>query len=244
MLALIAAGCAGGRAGRGSSTGAAANCGSVRELGERLAGRRRHAATSPSGSRPTPAKAAPATSPTASTGCMRAPAASRAPRAPSARVVYRRLLESMHEAMAVERDGILLANARFAELCGAASPAQLVGRQLADLVHPDLRGAASPSTCAATRRANPRPRGSKSNCSRTRTAARTALEFAFTRITLRRPPGRAGRRRSRWSRAGAEPTRAAQPRRPPGKRSTRWPRACSRPTSTAASSTSTTPASS
>jgi len=51
--------------------------------------------------------------------------------------VYRRLLESMHEAMAVECDGIRLANARFAELSGAESPAQLVGRRLQDLVHPD-----------------------------------------------------------------------------------------------------------
>ena len=51
--------------------------------------------------------------------------------------VYRRLIEAMHEAVAVERDGIRLVNARFAELCGAAHPAQLVGRQLPDLVHPD-----------------------------------------------------------------------------------------------------------
>jgi len=36
--------------------------------------------------------------------------------------VMRRLLESMHEAMAVDRNGIALANARFAELCGAANP--------------------------------------------------------------------------------------------------------------------------
>ena len=39
--------------------------------------------------------------------------------------VYRRLLETMHEAMAVERDGIVLANARFAELSGFEGPAQL-----------------------------------------------------------------------------------------------------------------------
>ncbi len=51
--------------------------------------------------------------------------------------VYRRLTEAMHEGVAVDRDGIQLANARFAELCGAASPAQLTGKQLADLVHPD-----------------------------------------------------------------------------------------------------------
>ncbi len=51
--------------------------------------------------------------------------------------VYRRLLETMHEAVLVERDGIQLANARFAELCGASSPGKLFGRRLTDLVHPD-----------------------------------------------------------------------------------------------------------
>jgi diguanylate cyclase (GGDEF)-like protein/PAS domain S-box-containing protein len=51
--------------------------------------------------------------------------------------VYRRLTETMHEGVAVERDGILIANARFAELCGAASPSGLAGRALAELVHPD-----------------------------------------------------------------------------------------------------------
>ena len=35
---------------------------------------------------------------------------------------YRRLLETMTEAMLVERDGIQLANARFAELAGVANP--------------------------------------------------------------------------------------------------------------------------
>jgi diguanylate cyclase (GGDEF)-like protein/PAS domain S-box-containing protein len=52
--------------------------------------------------------------------------------------VYRRLTEAMHEGIAVDCNGIALANARFAELCGAASPAQLAGRQLVDLVHPDF----------------------------------------------------------------------------------------------------------
>ena len=52
--------------------------------------------------------------------------------------IYRRLTEAMHEGVVVDRDGIQLANARFAELCGAASPAQLIGRRLADLVHPDF----------------------------------------------------------------------------------------------------------
>jgi len=52
--------------------------------------------------------------------------------------VYRRLAEAMNEAVAVDRDGIQLANAKFAELCGVSSPAQLVGRTLAELVHPDF----------------------------------------------------------------------------------------------------------
>jgi diguanylate cyclase (GGDEF)-like protein/PAS domain S-box-containing protein len=51
---------------------------------------------------------------------------------------YRRLAEAMNEAVAIERDGIQAANARFAELCGLASPTQLVGRALPDLVHPDF----------------------------------------------------------------------------------------------------------
>jgi len=51
--------------------------------------------------------------------------------------VYRRLLETMNEAMLVERDGIQLANARFAELTGVANPGKLFGRRLADLVHAD-----------------------------------------------------------------------------------------------------------
>jgi diguanylate cyclase (GGDEF)-like protein/PAS domain S-box-containing protein len=51
--------------------------------------------------------------------------------------VYRRLLETMHEAVLVERDGIQLANARFAELCGVTNPGKLFGRRLTDLVHSD-----------------------------------------------------------------------------------------------------------
>ncbi|MFO1406330.1 MAG: EAL domain-containing protein [Steroidobacteraceae bacterium] len=51
--------------------------------------------------------------------------------------VYRRLAEAMDEGVAVERDGVQLANARFAELCGAPGPAQMIGRPLADFVHPD-----------------------------------------------------------------------------------------------------------
>lgn len=51
--------------------------------------------------------------------------------------VYRRMLETMHEALLIERDGILLANPRFAELCGLPSPTKLVGRRLDELVQPD-----------------------------------------------------------------------------------------------------------
>jgi diguanylate cyclase (GGDEF)-like protein/PAS domain S-box-containing protein len=51
--------------------------------------------------------------------------------------ILRRLLESMHEAIAVDRDGVLIANARFAAVLGATSPGDLAGRQLAGFVHPD-----------------------------------------------------------------------------------------------------------
>jgi diguanylate cyclase (GGDEF)-like protein/PAS domain S-box-containing protein len=51
--------------------------------------------------------------------------------------VFQRLNEAMHEAIAVERDGIRVANAKFAELCGASAPSQLVGRTLTELVHAD-----------------------------------------------------------------------------------------------------------
>ena len=51
--------------------------------------------------------------------------------------IYRRLLETMSEAMLVERDGIQLANARFAELAGVTNPGKLFGRRLADIVHAD-----------------------------------------------------------------------------------------------------------
>jgi diguanylate cyclase (GGDEF)-like protein/PAS domain S-box-containing protein len=54
--------------------------------------------------------------------------------------VYRRLAEAMHEAVAVERNGVQMANARFAELCGAAAPSQLIGRPLHELVHADFAG--------------------------------------------------------------------------------------------------------
>jgi diguanylate cyclase (GGDEF)-like protein/PAS domain S-box-containing protein len=52
-------------------------------------------------------------------------------------IVYRRLLETMHEALLVECHGIRLANARFAELAGVSGPSELLGRKLTDLVHQD-----------------------------------------------------------------------------------------------------------
>lgn len=100
--------------------------------------------------------------------------------------VYRRLLETMHEAMAVERGGIQLANARFAELSGAASPTQVLGRHLADLVHPDfaqlmaeslrrhLAGESAPERIEAEMR--------------TESEARPRLEFSFTQITFEGQP--------------------------------------------------------
>jgi diguanylate cyclase (GGDEF)-like protein/PAS domain S-box-containing protein len=51
--------------------------------------------------------------------------------------LLRRLLESMHEALAVECDGLVYANARFAAVLGAARPAELAGARLGALVHPD-----------------------------------------------------------------------------------------------------------
>ena len=95
--------------------------------------------------------------------------------------VYRRLLETMHEAMAVERDGIVLANARFAELSGAESPAQLVGRRLADLVHADFAPlvAGNLRRHAAGESAPPRIEAEMDS----KDGKQHRVEFAFTRIT-------------------------------------------------------------
>jgi len=53
--------------------------------------------------------------------------------------VLQRVASAMHEGLAVERDGIRLANARFADLCGAVSTTALIARPLGELVHPDYR---------------------------------------------------------------------------------------------------------
>jgi diguanylate cyclase (GGDEF)-like protein/PAS domain S-box-containing protein len=49
------------------------------------------------------------------------------------------LLSGLHEAVAVHRDGIVFANERFATLSGQSAARQLIGRSMADLVHPDYR---------------------------------------------------------------------------------------------------------
>jgi diguanylate cyclase (GGDEF)-like protein/PAS domain S-box-containing protein len=47
------------------------------------------------------------------------------------------LLGGLHEAVAVHRDCIVFANAHFASLVGETDPQRLVGKSMADLVHPD-----------------------------------------------------------------------------------------------------------
>ncbi|HEU4655358.1 MAG TPA: diguanylate cyclase, partial [Steroidobacteraceae bacterium] len=47
------------------------------------------------------------------------------------------LLEGLHEAVAVHRDTIVFANERFAVLAGAGDTDLLIGKSMADLVHPD-----------------------------------------------------------------------------------------------------------
>ena len=47
------------------------------------------------------------------------------------------LLGTLNEAVAIHRDKILFANARFAALTGAAGPRELVGHRLAQLVAPE-----------------------------------------------------------------------------------------------------------
>ena len=49
------------------------------------------------------------------------------------------LLSGLHEAVAVHRDGIVFANARFAALTGQGHEQQLIGRSMGELVHPDYR---------------------------------------------------------------------------------------------------------
>jgi PAS domain-containing protein len=85
--------------------------------------------------------------------------------------VYRRLLETMTEAMLVERDGIQLANARFAELAGVANPGSSAATWPTSSIPTTPNS--SPNTCAVMPPVKPRPRGSRSNCRRMPRAGRT-----------------------------------------------------------------------
>ncbi|HKE95715.1 MAG TPA: EAL domain-containing protein, partial [Povalibacter sp.] len=49
------------------------------------------------------------------------------------------LLGGLHEAVAVHREGIVFANERFAALSGQGQSQQLIGKSMAELVHPDYR---------------------------------------------------------------------------------------------------------
>jgi len=97
--------------------------------------------------------------------------------------VYRKLLETMNEALVIERDGIQLANARFAELCGVQSPGKLFGRRLEELVHADyaelvreyLRRHTTGQPAPARLEVELQPLGS---------GPTHRLEFSFSRTTL------------------------------------------------------------
>jgi PAS domain S-box-containing protein len=133
--------------------------------------------------------------------------------------VYRRLLETMHEAVLVERDGIQLANARFAELCGVSNPGKLFGRRLTDLVHPDYADLVG-EYLRRHAAGQPAPDRLEVELQPDAAGRKPRLELSFARTTL---DGRAA-------------TAA------PGRRSTRSPTACSPPMSKAASSMSIAPA--
>jgi diguanylate cyclase (GGDEF)-like protein/PAS domain S-box-containing protein len=100
--------------------------------------------------------------------------------------VYRRLAEAMNEAVAVERDGIQVANAKFAELCGVASPAQLVGRPLAELVHPDFAELMN-EHLRRHREGLPAPQRFEAEL-RSGGGVAPRLEFSFTRISYEGSP--------------------------------------------------------
>ena len=138
--------------------------------------------------------------------------------------IYRKLLETMHEAIVIESDGIRLANARFAELCGVDSPVELFGRRLTELVHPDfaelvgeyLRRHAAGETAPSRLEAELRTQGDMPGA---------RLEFSFTRHALRGQAGRHGRGRRDERRAPKLLARLARTR-ARGKHSIRWRRAC------------------
>ncbi len=100
--------------------------------------------------------------------------------------VYRRLAEAMNEAVAVDRDGIQLANAKFAELCGVAAPSQLVGRPLAELVHPDFAELVN-EHLRRHREGLPAPQRFEAEL-RGGGGVAPRLEFSFTRISYEGGP--------------------------------------------------------
>ncbi len=53
--------------------------------------------------------------------------------------MFDRLLEGLHEAVAVHSDVVLFSNDRFAALVGVATPTELLGRPLAEVVHSDYQ---------------------------------------------------------------------------------------------------------
>jgi len=96
--------------------------------------------------------------------------------------VYRRLLETMHEAMAVDCEGIQLANARFAELSGVDSPRQLVGQRIPELVHPDFSALIAEQL---RRHAAGQPAPSRFEAEmRSTRGAGARVEFSFAPITF------------------------------------------------------------
>ncbi len=94
--------------------------------------------------------------------------------------VYRRLLESMHEAVAVDQNGIRLANARFAELCAADSPSRLEGLQIPDLVDPDFSELIA-EHLNRHRDGKPAPERLEAEL-RSSNGSTSRLEFSFARI--------------------------------------------------------------
>ena len=171
IVALLRTGCTERPAGRAVVYRRDRELQQVRELGERVSAL---AGTGDLATRlvPDAGEGSAAESPRASTTCSSACARARAP-APSAKSVMRRLLESMHEAMAVDRNGIVLANARFAELCGACESRRPARAARSPSSSIRISPSCSRVTCGGIAPASPRLRGSKSS-SRHSTGTRRA----------------------------------------------------------------------
>ncbi|MDH5175681.1 MAG: EAL domain-containing protein [Gammaproteobacteria bacterium] len=101
--------------------------------------------------------------------------------------IYRRMLETMNETMLVEREGIELANARFAELCGVANPAKLLGRRLADLVRPEYSELVA-EYMRRHREGAPAPARLEVELPATGEGEPARLELSFARTTLEGRP--------------------------------------------------------